>query len=596
MPESRPWRTAALVGMVAVAAQAVAIRDVLLWDDIPLLARSDLYTNAARWTESVTSPLGRATYYWRPAATTSFLLESLVHGGAAWGFRLTSALLHAATSAVAFVLLRRLLGNRTAALLAALAFAVHPVNVEAATWISARFDLMAGLFSLAALAAIPAGAAPRWRWILAAAFAFLACCSKENAYLLPLLAVAWTAATDAAPGRPRLAPLAWTTAGVLAALFLRFEALGDLPRTRTSAVAAAGSALQHLLLVGRAVATSVGTIVFPWGTVGPTHHGLRPIPPDDALGWTGVVVGVVLTVVTAVALKRRRPVGYVLAAFLASLAPASQVVPLDLSGGLHTADRYAYLPSFFAVAAVALWATEALAARPAWARRAAVAAGALVAALAAGRLAILPRWNDPVTFWSWAVRMAPGSDAAHINLAFVHLAAGRPQEAEAEARLGGGEATSLLVEALVRQGRTYEAQRVLNDVIPVRPADNELRMQRAEIELSLTQYDAALADFQGVVHAQELTSPQWSGPLLPRAFAGIATVHAAKPGGVGTARGFAARAEALADAKDAGVWLSIARAWIAIRDMDRAAAAIDRAVANGGRADDVSALRAELRK
>ena len=159
MSESRPWRIAALVGMVAVAAQAVAIRDVLVWDDIPLLARSDLYTNAARWTESVTSSLGRATYYWRPVATTSFLLESLVHGGVGWGFRLTSALMHGATSAIAFVLLLRLVGNRKAALLAALAFALHPVNVEAVTWISARFDLMAALLSLAALAAIPATAA-----------------------------------------------------------------------------------------------------------------------------------------------------------------------------------------------------------------------------------------------------------------------------------------------------------------------------------------------------------------------------------------------------------------------------------------------------
>ena len=262
----------------------------------------------------------------------------------------------------------------------------------------------------------------------------------------------------------------------------------------------------------------------------------------------------------------------------------------------HAADRYVYLPSFFAVAAVALWATGAVAARPSWARRAGVAAGVFVVALAAGRLAILPRWNDPVTFWSWAVGMAPGSDSAHINLAFVQLAAGRLEEAEKEARLGGGEATSMLVESLVRQGRMYEAQRVLNDIIPARPADNELRMQRAEIEFSLTQYDAALADFQAVVHAQELATPQWSGPLLPRALAGIAAVHAAKPGGIGTARGFAARAEKLADAKDAVVWLSIARAWIAIHDLDRAATALDRAARDGAAADDVSALRDELRK
>jgi len=596
MSESRPWRTAALVGLVAVAAQAVAVRDVLVWDDIPLLARSDLYTNAARWTESVTAPLGRATYYWRPAATTSFLVESFVHGGAGWGFRLTSALLHGATSAVAFVLLLRLLGNRTAALLAALAFAVHPVNVEAVTWISARFDLMAGLFSLAALAAIPAGASSRPRWFLAAAFALLACCSKENAFLLPALALVWTAAEDGAAGRPRLAPLVWTAGGAAGALFLRFEGLGYLFRTRAASVAEAGGATQHLLLVGRAVATSLETIVFPWGTVGPAHHGVRPIPPDDALGWTGVALGATLAVVTAVALRRRRRVGLVLLAFLMSLAPASQIVPLDLSGGLHSSDRFLYLPSFFAVAAVALWATELVATRPAWARRAGLAAGALVVALTAGRLVVLPRWNDPVAFWTWAAEMAPQSEGVHINLAYVQLAAGHFDEAEKHARLGGGDGTAILVESIVRQGRLEEALHTLDAAVPGRPADGELRLQRGEIELALMRHEDALKDFEAVIRSQEGGGGAWSAPLLPRALAGSAVALAAKPGGAAKARERADRAEKAADAKDAVVWLSIARAWIAIHDLDRAGAAIDRAALDGAPADDVSALRDELRK
>jgi hypothetical protein len=582
--------------MVAVAAQAAAIRDVLVWDDIPLLARSDLYTSSSRWLESVTAPLGRATFYWRPAATSSFLLETLVHGGAAWGFRLTSALLHGATSAAAFVLLLRLLGRPRAALFAALAFAVHPVNVEAVTWISARFDLMAGLFCLAALAAIPPGSGPRRRWILAGLCAAAACCSKENAFLLPLLALVWTAATDGTPGRPRLAPLAWTAAGAAAALFLRFEGLGYLFRTRAASVAEAGDATQHLLLVGRAVATSLEVIVFPWGTVGPAHHAVRPIPADDALGWTGVVLGAALAVVTALALRRRRTVGLVLVAFLVSLAPASQVVPLDLSGGLHASDRFLYLPSFFAVAAVALVATEALAARPAAARPAGLAAAALLVALAGDRLVVLSRWNDPVAFWSWAADMAPGSDAAHINLAYVQIAAGRFDEAEKHARLGGAAATAVLVESLVRQGRLEEAQKALDAAIPARPGDSELLVQRGEIELASVRTDDALRDFDAVIRAEEGRTGRWSSPLLPRALAGSAAALAAKPGGMIAARERAGRAEQTADARDGVVWLSIARAWIAIRDPARAKAAIGRAAAVGAPAADVEALRDQVRQ
>src|SRR5262245_23598378 len=194
MSSVRPWHGVAVVAAVAVAAQCLALRDVLLWDDIPLLRASDLYTDAARWTEAVSSPLGGATYYWRPAATTTFLVETWLHGGAAWGYRLTSALLHAGAASLAFLLFLRLLGGPRAALLAALAFAVHPANVEAVTWISARFDLLAGLFTLGALAALPAEGEAKGRWRLAAVLALFACMSKESAFLVPLVAAAWAGA------------------------------------------------------------------------------------------------------------------------------------------------------------------------------------------------------------------------------------------------------------------------------------------------------------------------------------------------------------------------------------------------------------------
>ena len=67
-----PRRLAVLVALVAVIAQLTALRSVFIWDDVLLLQQTDLYTNPARWAESVTVPLGRETFYWRPAATTSW--------------------------------------------------------------------------------------------------------------------------------------------------------------------------------------------------------------------------------------------------------------------------------------------------------------------------------------------------------------------------------------------------------------------------------------------------------------------------------------------------------------------------------------------
>jgi tetratricopeptide (TPR) repeat protein len=592
MSSVRPWHGAAFVAAVAVGVQCVALRDVLLWDDISLLRATNLYTDGARWAEAVSSPLGGATYYWRPAATTSFLVESWVHGGAAWGYRLTSALMHAGTSALAFVLFLRLLGGPRAALLAALAFAVHPANVETVTWISARFDLMAGLFALGAFAAMPASEPAKGRWRLVALLTVFACMSKESAFLLPVVAAAWAGAL----GLRRLTAAAYSAAGLAAALFLRFEALGYVVRARESSVAEAGGALQHLLLVGRAVATSAQVLVVPWGSAGPAHHALRPIQPGDALGWTGIALALALVAATVAAWRRRRRVAWLLIAMMCSFAPASQVLPLDLAGGLHAADRYLYLPSFFAVAIVADLVTAYAASRPGAARAIGGIAAGLVAALAAWHVALLPRWNDAERFWSWAADMAPECGLAHTNLAQAHLVAGRLDEAEREARLGGGMAATYLADALARQGKLGEARNVLDNALSQTPRDAQLRVQRGEVQFALGRPAEALADFDAAVRAEEAAGSPRIGSVLARALAGSAQALAATPGAIGRARDRAGRAEAAADARDAIAWLAIARARIATKDATHAASAADRAEAAGAESADLDPLRDAIRR
>jgi tetratricopeptide (TPR) repeat protein len=592
MPNVRPWQGAAFVAAVALAVQCAGLRDVFLWDDVLLLRDTNAYTDSAQWVESVTSPLGGATYYWRPAATTSFLVDSWLHGASAWGFRLTSALLHAAASTIAFTLFLRLLGGPRTALLAALAFAVHPVNVETVTWISARFDLMAGLFGLAALAAMPPLPDARGRWRLVALFALLACLSKESAYLLPLVAVAWA---QAARLRWRAAAL-WTGVGLAAALFLRYEALGYWVRLREASVVEGGGALQRVLLVGRAVATSAQALLLPWGTVGPAHHATRPIQPDDVLGWAGVAIALALVAAIVVAWRRRRRLAWLLIAMVVSFAPASQVMPLDLAGGLHAADRYLYLPSFFAIAALADLAAAFVASRPGVSRAAGGVAAGLVVALAAWRVALLPRWNDTIRFWTWAAEMAPECGLIHANLAGAHVVAGHLEDAEREARLGGPIAAGILAESLARQGRLEAARSSLDAALAQRPDDAQLRVQRGEIELALRQTADALADFEAAIRARDAADRPRPDVVLARALAGSAEVLAGTPGGLGHARDRAARAEDAAGPRDAIAWLRVASAWIAVKDAARASAAIDRAAAAGANAGDVDSLREARRR
>lgn len=66
-----------------------------------------------------------------------------------WHF--TSVLLHSVTTVAAYKLYKQLLWNTQAALLAALLFAVHPIHVDAASWVSASNEILFTLFALGAM-------------------------------------------------------------------------------------------------------------------------------------------------------------------------------------------------------------------------------------------------------------------------------------------------------------------------------------------------------------------------------------------------------------------------------------------------------------
>ncbi len=151
--------------------------------------------------------------YYRPIAFLSQALDWSIWREQPFGFHLTSLALHAANAALVLALGTRLLG-RTEGLVAALLFALHPSNHEAVFWMSSRFDLLATFLMLLALLAIatadsrptmgaPDGTDGEERRSMPAAAVLrdsaavvcfgLALLSKESAFALPLIVVAYDA-------------------------------------------------------------------------------------------------------------------------------------------------------------------------------------------------------------------------------------------------------------------------------------------------------------------------------------------------------------------------------------------------------------------
>ena len=196
-PRSHVFWGAALIVIVTVVVYGPALRGQFLLDDNKLLTENAI----------VQSPDGlyqfwfttHAADYW-PLTNTSFWLEWRLWGLNSTPYHITNLLLHIAAVLLIWSILRML--AIPGAFLAALLFALHPVNVESVAWISQRKNTLALVFFLISILSYLLVLQPRsthdkqstskWYWLSLFAF-LLAMFSKGSVVILPLvlLLITW---------------------------------------------------------------------------------------------------------------------------------------------------------------------------------------------------------------------------------------------------------------------------------------------------------------------------------------------------------------------------------------------------------------------
>jgi len=235
------------LGALGLAYRGVLGLELVGWDSYPMIAASrveragDLAATLGRELMDGRYPGGR---FHRPLTSLSFALDWALWGLRPLGYQLTNLVALGAGALAVHALARRLLGSGAGAWLAPALFALHPLQLEVVPVASRRADLLAALFTSAALAA-SLGARSRRANALAALCVAAAATSKEiGAVALPLIAAAAFLLPAEATARERLGAAlraaALPAAAFAAVLAARIAALGGLGGHPESSFALAG--------------------------------------------------------------------------------------------------------------------------------------------------------------------------------------------------------------------------------------------------------------------------------------------------------------------------------------------------------------------
>ncbi len=132
---------------------------------------------------------GLSTDIYRPLTTLWFWIDAHLWGPDTLPYHIENLLLHAINGFLIFTLLRRWMGNSTAALAGCAVFLLHPVQVQSVAWITQRSSLASTACLLAALLFLTNGPQriARGQWILGILAACAALLFRETPIVLPLL-------------------------------------------------------------------------------------------------------------------------------------------------------------------------------------------------------------------------------------------------------------------------------------------------------------------------------------------------------------------------------------------------------------------------
>ena len=445
-----------LIIAVVLLAWGASLAGPFHFDDYSLLV-DPLVTSARGW-----------LLVWRPIQTRplsqfTFWASYMMAGATPWAFHIWNLALHGMGSVLLWRTLRMIVAER-AAVIAALVFAVHPIQAEVVNYVFARSSALSTLLCLVVL----------WLWLrdriwAAVAVFALALLAKEECVTFPL----FLALLDWWRGKRRW-PAIGAMLGLAFLLGLRVLIATKFVPDGGGGFASRIAPLEYFTAQGVVILRYLRLLILPWGfTVDPEIVVVVPW-----LAWLGVGL------IVAVACRTFKGPGvWILAGFIL-LIPSSSIFPADDLA----ADRRMYLPMIAFSAALGVITLK-------WKRPVRVGVGVVLVGVCVLRTQV---WNSERTLWKEAVERAPDKVRPRIQLAralepepglaVLDAAALRfPEEFDIETERG---------RIFLTTRRPAEALGSFGKALALKPSNAMALNNRGVALAALGQKEAARADFE----------------------------------------------------------------------------------------------------
>jgi tetratricopeptide (TPR) repeat protein len=552
---TKPWLPKALLALTllvvgCVYSEVLDFQFLPFWDDDTNIHRNPLYAPLS-W-ESVLifwkGPFQQlyipVTYsVWAALVACSRVLAgtsisfgpinaALFHG--------TNLLIHLLSTAMVFLILRRLLGARRspveipssrvlwASTAGALAFGLHPIQVETVAWVSGLRDLLGGAFSLASLALFlswlerPHSDGGRWiRYAASSLLLLLAFGSKPGSVVTPALALlcgCWLLSVTKRPLLRLLWLIPWFVVAVLEVMMTsKAQPAAELARSLVPLWA-------RPLVACDAITFYLWKLLWPtepWGLCADYGRSPNSMLASGILYWSWLLPAGLLLALSLV--KRLRPYLLPFSLMIVGVLPTLGLIPFNFQVVSTVSDRYLYLGMLGPALAFALvifglrwtsalliglgflifWTVTTLLQLPQW------SAGEYFfpATLARNPTSWKSRHNYACTLdsqgklpealkeFTEAIRLRPSNAEAYNDMALTLLKIGRRQEAiqgfqqSLQVRATTGAARNLAATYLMN-GDAARAAQVYRASMQIDPGD--LQDQRALAWLLATHPDAGV--------------------------------------------------------------------------------------------------------